>query len=126
MKKKKGRPGRPRAVTPEVLQDLELAFTAGATVAQACDFADVAQSTFYLYQQETAGFSERVAEWRARTGLRAKLNIKKAIDEGDADTSRWYLEKTDDAFNPKKRAEITGADGGAVQLAFGWMDEKDD
>lgn len=121
----KGKAGRPRAVTRSVLRDLELAFTAGATVAQACDFANIAQSTFYLYQQEHDGFSERVDEWRARTGFRAKLNVQKAIQEGDADMSKWYLEKTDDAFNPKKRAEITGEGGGAVQLAFGWMDEKD-
>ena len=65
-----------------------------------------------------------MAEWSARTGLRAKYNIHKAIENKDVDVSKWYLERTDDAYNPKKRAEITGTDGGAVQIEFGWAENE--
>ena len=125
-KKKKNLGGRPTKMTKATIDKLEAAFTAGATILQACDWAHISADTYYNYGRAHPGFFDSVAQWRARLGLRAKLNVQRAIVTGDEDVSRWYLEKTDDAFNPKKRAEITGEGGGAVQLAFGWMDEKED
>lgn len=123
-KKAKGKAGRPRAVTPDVVGKLEEAFTVGANITQACDFAGISRDTYYDYCERNAGFIDKVAEWSARTGLRAKYNIHKAIENKDVDVSKWYLERTDDAYNPKKRAEITGTDGGAVQIEFGWASDE--
>lgn len=123
-KKAKGKAGRPRAITPDVVGKLEEAFTVGANITQACDFAGISRDTYYDYCERNAGFIDKVAEWSARTGLRAKYNIHKAIENKDVDVSKWYLERTDDAFNPKKRAEITGTDGGAVQIEFGWASDE--
>ena len=123
-KKQKDKGGRPLAVTPDVVRKLEKAFTVGANVTQACDFAGISRDTYYRYCEQNAGFTDKVAEWSARTGLRAKYNIHKAIENKDVDVSKWYLERTDDAFNPKKRAEITGTDSGAVQIEFGWASDE--
>ena len=123
-KKQKKKDGRPLAVTPDVVRKLEKAFTVGANVTQACDFAGISRETYYKHCERNAGFTDKVAEWSARTGLRAKYNIHKAIEAEDVDVSKWYLERTDDAFNPKKRAEITGTDGGAVQIEFGWASDE--
>lgn len=123
-KKAKGKAGRPRVVTPGVVEKLEEAFTVGANITQACDFAGISRDTYYNYCKRNAGFADKVEEWSARTGLRAKYNIYKAIENKDVDVSKWYLERTDDAFNPKKRAEITGSDGGAVQIEFGWANDE--
>lgn len=122
-RRKKGKAGRPRAVTPAVVGKLEEAFSFGANVTQACDFAGISRDTYYEYCKISPGFTDKVEEWSGRTGLRAKYNIHKAVVAGDLEVSRWLLEKTDDAFNPKKRAEVTGADGGAVQIEFGWADD---
>ena len=55
--------------------------------------------------------------------MRAKLNLADKLDEGDDYNSRWYLEKTSDEFNPKSKQEVTGKDGGAINIAFRWEDE---
>lgn len=123
-KKAKGKAGRPRVFTADVVTKLEEAFTIGANVTQACDFAGISRNAYYNYCEQNEGFNDKVAEWSARTGLRAKYNIHKAIENKDVDVSKWYLERTDDAYNPKKRAEITGTDGGAVQIEFGWAENE--
>lgn len=123
-KKQKDKGGRPLAVTPDVVGKLEEAFTVGANITQACDFAGISRDAYYNYCERNEGFTDKVAEWSARTGLRAKYNIHKAIENKDVDVSKWYLERTDDAYNPKRRAEITGTDGGAVQIEFGWASDE--
>ena len=44
------------------------------------------------------------------------MNVKNAIDDGDKDMSKWYLEKTDNGFNPKQKQELTGKDGNPIEV----------
>ena len=39
---------------------------------------------------------------------RAKLNISKAIDDGDIDLSKWYLERRDNDFKTKQAVTHDG------------------
>ena len=110
-KKTTNRVGRPTVMTNEVIGKLELAYTAGANNTQACDFADISQDALYDYIKKNPEFSEKIEHWKQRLKLRAKMNIKNAINDGDEDMSKWYLEKTDDGFNPKVRQEVSGSLG---------------
>ena len=74
-------------------------------------FADISQDAFYDYIKKHPEFSEKIEHWKQRLKLRAKMNIQNAIDDGDKDVSKWYLEKTDDGFNPKVRQEVSGSLG---------------
>ena len=105
------RVGRPTVITNDVIAKLELAYTAGANNTQACDFADISQDALYDYIKKHPEFSEKKEHWKQRLKLRAKMNIKNAINDGDKDMSKWYLEKTDDGFNPKVRQEVSGSLG---------------
>lgn len=119
----KKRVGRPPKIDAAVLEKLEYAFTVGATNEQACDYADINAATLYRYKAGNDELCEKIEHWKHRTKFRAKVNVSKAIGEGDLDVSKWYLEKTDDAFKPKMRQEVTGKDGGAINIAFKWEDE---
>ena len=110
-KKTTNRVGRPTVMTNEVIGKLELAYTAGSNNTQACDFADISQDALYDYIKKNPEFSEKIEHWKQRLKLRAKMNIKNAINDGDEDMSKWYLEKTDDGFNPKVRQEVSGSLG---------------
>ena len=110
-KKTTNRVGRPTVMTNDVIGKLELAYTAGANNTQACDFADISQDALYDYIKKNPEFSEKIEHWKQRLKLRAKMNIKNAINDGDEDMSKWYLEKTDDGFNPKVRQEVSGSLG---------------
>ena len=103
--------GRPSIMTKDVVNKLEIAYTAGANDTQACDFADISRTTLYKYINEQEGFADKIEQWKQRLKLRAKMNIQESINDGDRDISKWYLEKTDDGFNPKVRQEVSGSLG---------------
>ena len=43
---------------------------------------------------------------KQQPSIRAKLNIEESIDSGDADVSKWYLErKNKDEFSTKQQIE---------------------
>ena len=112
----KGAGGRPSIMTKDVVNKLEIAYTAGSNDTQACDFADISRTTLYKYINEQEGFADKIEQWKQRLKLRAKMNIQNAINDGDKDTSKWYLEKTDEAFNPKNKQELTGKDGNPIEV----------
>ena len=101
--------GRPREITPTVVQQLERSFQAGLNISEACVANNVARSTFYDYLKYDKSFSDRISVLRTKPQIKAKLNIANAINEGDISTSKWYLEKTSDEFAVKNKHEISGS-----------------
>lgn len=103
--------GRPHAIDNFVLQELEGAFADGASDKTACFLAKISEATLYNYQNEHPEFLERKVELKNLTKYRAKKNIRKAIESGDVETSKWYAERKlkDEGFSP--RTEVTGKDG---------------
>jgi hypothetical protein len=85
--------GRPTVMTQQVLQKLEMAFSNGATDIEACFLADIAPATLYDYQKVYPVFSERKQGLKDMIKYRARVNIKKEIDAGDIQVSKWYLER---------------------------------
>lgn len=52
---------------------------------------------------------------RSKINDKAKHNVIKAINDGDLQMSKWWLQVMDDEFLPRQRSEVTGADGGDVR-----------
>ena len=48
----------------------------------------------------------------------ARHNILKAIQSGDLQMSKWWLQVMDDEFVPREKREHTGKDGGPVQTTI--------
>lgn len=102
--------GRPTVMTQETIARLEDAFLNGASDKEACFHANISPQTLYSYQERNPEFTERKEQLKESLKLRAKLNIAKAITEGDKTLSQWYLErKAKDEFSP--RSEVTGKEG---------------
>ena len=55
---------------------------------------------------------------RNRIGDIAKSNIIEAIKAGDLATSKWYVQLTDAEFMPTQRQEITGSEGGPLNITL--------
>lgn len=99
--------GRPRAITPEIINKLEKAFALGCTNREACFFANVAESTFYDFIKEYPEYSERFNSLKEYEKIRARKVIHDALGSGDRDIAKWYLErKAKDEFSTKQ--EIVG------------------
>lgn len=93
MQKTIAKTGRPTALTREVLQKLEYAFSIGCSDKEACIYADIAPSTLYKYCQEDTGFSERKELLKERPVLAARMTVVKAIVGGDTKMAWSYLER---------------------------------
>ena len=104
--KKKSNAGRPTVMTPETVKKLEEGFLKGLTDAQCCLFVGISKQALYDYCNAHPEFTDRKELLKQQPSIRAKLNIVESIDSGDADVSKWYLErKNKDEFSTKQQIE---------------------
>ena len=90
-------------MTEAVVAKLEYGFMKGLNVTECCHYADISRNCFYEYCEKNPGFKDRIEELRSYTSAKAKLNITEAIEEGDRDLSKWWLErKNRDEFSTKQ------------------------
>ena len=100
--------GRPSVMTDEVLQKLEYGFMKGLTDDQACSYADIAPSTLYNYCAEHPKFLERKEQLKNSPSVKAKLNIVEAIEKGNAELSKWWLERKEkNEFSTKQEIDAS-------------------
>ncbi|WP_299081645.1 hypothetical protein [uncultured Paraglaciecola sp.] len=107
----KSNAGRPTVMTDEVVAKLEEGFELGFNKTEACLHAGIARSVLYDYIDATKGYSDRIDVLRTRPSMKAKRVISGAMDQGDAQTARWLLEKTNKDYNPKTQLDHTTSDG---------------
>jgi hypothetical protein len=94
------------SMTPKVFRLLDEAFLDGASVVEAAIYAGISKTTLYDYIEAHSDYSERINAIKNQTGLRAKRNIRKEIEEGKIPISQWYLERRDDDYKPKQKQEV--------------------
>lgn len=89
-------------MTPEIIAKLEQGFAYGYTDLEACAYAGISKSPFYEYQDKHPEFKERKEQLRELPVLAAKKNVQDALNGGDKDMTKWYLErKKKDEFSTK-------------------------
>jgi hypothetical protein len=85
----------------------------GLTDLEACLYADIGTTTLYNYCEENPEFRERKEELKQHPTAKARLNVTEAIENGNEDLSKWWLErKARDEFSTKQevKANITYED----------------
>ena len=98
--------GRPTVMTEDTIHKLEYAFMRGLTDLEACLYANISKSTLYNYCEENPEFMDRKEELKQHPTAKARLNVTEAIEKGDTDLSKWYLErKAKDEFSTKQTVE---------------------
>ena len=101
--------GRPTLMTLDVINKLEEAFSKGLNITHACIFANISRETFYNYCQRTTGFLDKCNSLQQQPSIKAKILINEAIDGGDVNTAKWYVErKCKDEFSLKTETEHSG------------------
>lgn len=80
-------------MSSESVQKLGQAFAIGATVDEACDYADIAPRTFYNWQEKNSDLMQYFSRMRQRLPLKAKTNIAESIHNKDIGLSRWLVER---------------------------------
>ena len=98
--------GRPTVMTEETLQKLEYAFIHGLTDVEACLYADIGTTTLYKYCDANPEFGERKEQLKQHPTAKARLNVAEAIESGDKETSKWWLErKAKSEFSTKQEIQ---------------------
>lgn len=105
----KNQVGRPKAITPEIMRKLEEAFKLGCTNREACFYADIGESTFYDFIKDNPEFSEKINVLKEYEKIKARMVIHRALESGDRDIAKWYLErKAKDEFSTKQELQHSG------------------
>lgn len=111
-KKKKGaknKGGRPTKMISEVVSKLEMGFMKGLNITQCCRYANISRPTFYEYCNNHPEFLDKIEELQSDPSAKAKINIVDAIEGGDLELSKWWLErKCKDEFSLKQDIAVAG------------------
>lgn len=107
--KKKSNAGRPTVMTSEKLRKLEEGFLMGLSDRKCCAFADVSTTALYDYCAKHPKFAERKELLKESPAIQAQINVVTAINNGDEDMSKWYLErKCKEEFSIKQDIAVMG------------------
>lgn len=97
-------------MTPENLQKLKEAFAIGATVIQACDYADLAERTYYYWIEKNPELLQEFDRYREKLPFKAKYNIAQQIHAGNVALSQWLLSRKEpEAYGETVKLEHSGA-----------------
>ena len=94
--------GRPTVMTDEVVAKLEYGFMKGLNDTECCGYAGISRAAYYDYVAKNPEFLDKKEELKSRPSTKAKLNIVEAIENGDTDLAKWWLErKSKDEFSTR-------------------------
>lgn len=80
----------------------------GCTNREACLFADIPESTFYDFLKDFPEYSDKIAMWKEYEKIKARMVVHRALDKGDRDMAKWYLErKAKNEFSTKQELDST-------------------
>lgn len=100
--KKVGRPSKKDNGNSEVVSKLLAAFWRGANVSEACLYAGISRETYYDWTRNSQELSDSFTLAKNMVGERAKAVIVAAIDNGDINAAKWWLERRNrKEFGPK-------------------------
>lgn len=82
----------------------------------ACVYAGVSRTAFYRFLANNEPLRDRFKALKRHVRLQARFNIAKAIEAGDLEVSRWYLERRDPLFSKKVEVETAEASIDEVEV----------
>lgn len=131
--------GRPTKLTDEVQKKILDAVRAGIWLDQAAALAGIAASSLFLWvdkgqraleladleereligvEKVYADFSESLKKARAEAEARNITLVQQAASDGTWQAAAWFLERSfPNRWGRKDRMEVTGKDGGSVEIS---------
>ena len=96
-------------LTDRVLTELKGIYRdTGGNLSLACSQVGITRDAYYKHIKVHPEYATEMSKMKGVRDSLAERNITKAIKENDVPTTRWYLEKTNEAYNPKLVVESKG------------------
>lgn len=73
--------GRPSKLSPEIVGKLEYAFSIGASIEEACFYADIHKDTYYEWVKKNPQLSDRFEQLRERPIFIARESVVKGLQK---------------------------------------------
>src|SRR6478752_5941201 len=101
--------GRKSKYTPELVDKLVQAISLGATDGDACAYAGIDGSTFYMWQNKYVEFLERITRARAAGHVADLQVIAKAARDGDWRAAAEHLDRTRSQYRKTTDVNLSGS-----------------
>ncbi len=102
MSKKKKATGRPKVITPDVMEKLVNVLRFDATDAEACRHAGISEAVFYLHLREDPVFRKKIREAQNFSFILMKQTVAKAVAKGDGKLAlKWLKARQRDRYYEK-------------------------
>lgn len=115
--------GRPTKLTPEIVGKLKQAFAIGATVEEACFYAEINKTTYYDWIKVNEELNNEFERLKQKPILEARQEVVKGL-KGNPEFALKFLErKKKDEFS--LRTELTGTTNEPIKFILEYADPKD-
>lgn len=100
--------GRPSKMTPQVVTKLVAAFNMGYNDTEAALYAGISRKTYYDWLCEYPDFRNKINRAKAEPNIKAKEVVVNAVNSGDVNAAKWWLERKAANEFSTKPAETSG------------------
>ena len=87
--------GRPAVNLSDYEDEIFDLLSIGSTISQVLNYIGIDQDTYYRKLEKDKRLKDKFARAKEFTSVKAKRNISEKIQQGDVETSKWHLEKTE-------------------------------
>jgi hypothetical protein len=102
--------GRPTKLGPKVVTKLIAAFHKGYNDDEATAYAVVSRNSYYRWYRENADFRDKIDQAKLQPNLHAKELVIDAIEGGDVNSAKWWLERKAKAeFGTRSEVVLEGS-----------------
>ena len=85
--------GRPSKLSPNTVTKLVAAFHKGFNDEEATAYAVISRNSYYRWYRENDDFRDKIDQAKLQPNLHAKELIIDAIEKGDVNSAKWWLER---------------------------------
>lgn len=101
--------GAPAVITPPVETQILMGVRAGMSINTASAYAGVPKSTVHDYIKNNPDFSDKIQTIRETPLSLALMTVYQALEAGDLETSKWYIEQCRKREIERERARLMRA-----------------
>jgi len=106
--------GRHTVMTNEIVLKLEQSFALDATVEEACSYAKISRSAFYVWLEKNPEFKDRIDDLRQNPILAARKTVVDNLGSNPKIAFKYLERKKKDEFALKQEIEHSGNVGERV------------
>ena len=119
-----GTVGRPTVLNDSIMKILIDSLQRGCTIKQACALAKIEERNYYNWVENVPNFFRQMEYAKSYLNDKAKLLVSQAIADGDLNTAKWHLEKTEYKQIQQNNTQVNI--GAPKSILDGFIDWKED